>query len=93
MGERGEEISRLSKEGGGLAQFFGLRRTDRQIHHPAAQRVKFPINVIAACSVTSHSSEAGLSKKCQVQAHIALINAGSIARERVRHARFWVTLP
>jgi hypothetical protein len=64
-----------------------------QIHQPAAKRVKFPTNVIAACSVTSHSKEAGLSKKCQVQAHIALTKAGNMAQDKALQARLLVTSP
>lgn len=64
---------------------------DRQIHHPAIANVKFPTSVIAACTVTTQFSEVGLSKKCQVQAHIALTNAGSIPNESDRQARFPLT--
>ena len=58
----------------------------RQIHQAARQTVQLPTTVMAACSVTSHDSESALSKKCQVQAHIALTRAGNMANERVRQA-------
>lgn len=66
---------------------------DRHSSQPAAKRVKLPISVIVAWSVTSHSREAGLSKKCQVQAHIALTKAGSIAKENAHQARLRVISP
>jgi hypothetical protein len=49
--------------------------------------VQFPTTVIAAWSVTSQLSAGGLSKKCQVQAHIALTKAGSIPKESDRQTK------
>jgi hypothetical protein len=48
--------------------------------------VQFPNNVVAACVVTSQFKVGLLSKKCQVQAHIALTNDGSIAHDSQRQA-------
>lgn len=60
---------------------------ERQIHQPAAQHVTLLTTVIAAWSVTSQSSAGALSKKCHVQAHIALTSAGSIPNESDRQTR------
>ena len=61
-------------------------RACRQIHQAAKQTVQLPKTVIAACRVTNQAKASALSKKCQVQAHIALTKAGSIANDKVRHA-------
>ncbi len=58
-----------------------------QIHQADKQTVQLPTTVIAACRITSQLRAIALSKKCQVQAHIALTKAGSIANDIVRHAR------
>src|SRR5436190_24177793 len=65
---------------------IGWSRVDRQIHQAAISCVEFPTTVIAACSVTSQFREVALSKKCQVQAHIALTRAGSIANDSPHQA-------
>lgn len=57
------------------------------ICQPAKHIVIFPTTVIAACKVTNHCKSGVLSKKCQVQAHIALTSAGNIPRERLRQAK------
>jgi hypothetical protein len=63
-------------------------RVDRQIHHPASIKVQFPTMVRLAWSRTNHSKDGVLSKKCQVQAHIALPREGSIAQAKDRQAKF-----
>jgi hypothetical protein len=63
----------------------------RQIHQAATQQVVLPTTVIAAWSVTNHSSAGGLSKKCHVQAHIALISDGNMPNESDRQAKFLLT--
>ena len=70
-----------------------LRRVDRQTHHPPAHRVILPTTVIAAWSVTNHSKLGALSKKCQVQAHIALTNEGNIPAAKAHQARSPVSSP
>ena len=57
------------------------------ISQAAQNIVVFPITVVAAWSVTSHSRSRVLSKKCQVQAHIALTSAGNIPYESFRQAK------
>lgn len=58
-----------------------------QIHQAEAHTVQLPTTVMAACRVTSQLRPVALSKKCQVQAHMALTRAGSIAADIVRQAR------
>jgi hypothetical protein len=53
--------------------------------------VILPIKVVAACQVTIQSRAGELSKKCQVQAHMALIREGSIPQESDRQALYPVT--
>ena len=75
--------------------FFGCTCSDLavfQIHQAAMHSVMLPTTVIAACKVTNQDSESGLSKKCQVQAHIALTNAGSIPKDSARQAVLPLTL-
>lgn len=67
---------------------MGLSDDCRQIHQAAAHRVILPTTVIAACTETSQLNAVELSKKCQVQAHIALIKAGSIPKESMRQAKW-----
>ena len=45
-----------------LLNYYFDKRTERHIHQAAAQRVQFPKTVMAACRVTSHSKDVGLSK-------------------------------
>ena len=68
-------------------------REDFQIHQPAKQSVKFPKTVVAAWTVTNQSKLLGLSKKCQVQAHMALTKAGNIPEDKARQEEFPVTSP
>ena len=64
---------------------------ERKIHQAAKQRVQLPITVKDACNVTNQSNEGGLSKKCHVQAHMALTNAGSIPQESDRQYNLLLT--
>lgn len=64
----------------------------RQIHQAARQAVELPTTVIAACIVTNHDSDSALSKKCQVQAHMALTKDGSMPNDRARQAVCPVTV-
>ena len=69
-----------------------LEGTDeRKIHQAAKQRVQLPTTVKEACKVTNQSNEGGLSKKCHVQAHMALTNAGSIPQESDRQYNLLLT--
>jgi hypothetical protein len=54
-------------------------------------RVMLPIRVVAACQVTIQSRDGSLSKKCQVQAHMALMSEGSMPQESDRQALYPVT--
>jgi hypothetical protein len=63
----------------------------RQIHQPAKQAVELPTTVIPACSVTSQANDSALSKKCHVQAHIALMSEGNMPKDRARQAVWPVT--
>mgnify|MGYP007003111559 CR=1 FL=1 len=58
----------------------------RQIHQAAKQTVQLPTTVVAACTITSQLRAVELSKKCQVQAHIALTSAGNMPKESQRQA-------
>lgn len=46
--------------------------------------MQLPTTVILAWRVTNQLRRSGLSKKCQVQAHMALTRAGSMAQDRAR---------
>ncbi len=51
------------------------------MYQAAAQAVQLPTTVMAACKITSQLRVGELSKKCQVQAHMALIKAGSMPKD------------
>jgi hypothetical protein len=68
-----------------LYSLLTLILLERHSHQPAAQRVKFPKTVMAACRVTNQDKALILSKKCHVQAHIAPIKAGNIPQDNIRH--------
>jgi hypothetical protein len=48
---------------------------------------------MAAWRVTNQDKESGLSKKCQVQAHIALMRAGNMAKDKPHQTRSPVISP
>ena len=83
------KMSQLSTFNFQLSTFnFQLFKIDCLLICQAAKHIViFPINVIAACKLTNHSRVMGLSKKCQVQAHIALTKAGNIPKDRLRQAK------
>ena len=71
--------------------FYSETTEERKIHQPAKQRVQLPITVKDACKVTNQSKEGGLSKKCHVQAHMALTKAGNIPQESDRQYNLLLT--
>ena len=70
---------------------FWEEEEERNIHQPAKQRVQLPITVKDACKVTNQSKEGGLSKKCQVQAHMALTKPGNIPQDSDRQYNLALT--
>jgi hypothetical protein len=62
----------------------GVTDRDRHSHQAPKQSVPLPMSVVAACTVTSQLKLGALSKKCQVQAHIALTSDGSMPQDKAR---------